>query len=85
MKARLGYPIVVMGPIANGTTEHAALITRVWSEGDTKHGPITVNALMFPDGGGEPQHQNQILLYDSREKAVAAGPGRRTAYWSANS
>ncbi len=85
MKARVSFPIVVMGPIANGSQEHAAIITRVWSDGDTENGPVTVNALMFPDGGAEPVFQNQINLYDSRELAVTAGKGRRVAYWAANS
>jgi hypothetical protein len=74
-----------MGPIANGSTEHAAIITRVWGDGDTVDGPVTVNAVMFPDGGGDTQFQNQILLYDSREAAVASGVNRRCAYWAANS
>lgn len=86
MKARVSFPIVVMGPIANGSQEHAAIITRVWEpEKDTVDGPVIVNATMFPDGGGETQFQNQIHLYDSRDAAIAAGTSRRTAYWAANS
>lgn len=85
MKARLSFPVVIMGPIANGSTEHAAIITRVWGDGDTVDGPVVINATMFPDGGGEPQFQNQVHLYDSRDAAVRAGPGRRCAYWAVNS
>lgn len=87
MKARISFPIVVMGPIFNGTTEHAAIITRLWGdpEADTIDGPVTVNATMFPDGGGDAQHQASILVYDSRAAALAAGTGRRVAYWAANS
>lgn len=85
MRAKISFPIVVMGPIANGSTEHAAIITRVWGDGDTVNGPVTVNALMFPDGGGEPQYQPSIHLYDSRDAALAAAPGRRVAYWAASS
>jgi hypothetical protein len=90
VKARKGFPIVVIGPNANGTLEHCALITNVWPElsggnDDTETGPVTVNAIMFPDGGGEPQFQNQITLHDSRAEAVAAGPSRRRAYWAMNS
>ena len=86
MKPRMSWPIVVMGPIANGSQEHAAIITRVWEpEKDTLDGPVTVNAVMFPDGGGEHQFQNQILLYDNREAAVASGLNHRCAYYAANS
>lgn len=85
MTPRLSFPIVVMGPIYNGSTEHAAIITRVWDKGDTVDGPIKVNATMFPDGGHTPEFQNQIWLYESRDEAVAAGKTRRVAYWSANS
>ena len=85
MKAKVSWPIVVMGPIANGVQEHPAIITRVWEHHDTVDGPVSVNATMFPDGGGDTQHQNQIHLYDSREAAVKAAPNRRVAYWAANS
>jgi len=86
VKARLSFPIVVVGPIANGASEHPAIITRVWEpEKDTVNGPVTVNATMFPDGAGEPEFQNQIHLYDSRDAALAAGTSRRVAYWAANS
>lgn len=85
MKPRVSWPIVVMGPIANGAREHPAIITRVWDQHDTVDGPVSVNALMFPDGGGEPTFQNAIHLYDSREAAVLAAPTRRVAYWAANS
>lgn len=85
MKARVSFPIVVMGVIANGAMEHPAIINRVWSDLDTVDGPVAVDATMFPSGGGDAQFQSSIMLHDSRELAVAAGGGRRVAYWAANS
>lgn len=85
MKAKVSWPIVVIGPIANGVREHPAIITRVWDKHDTVDGPVSVNATMFPDGGGEPTFQNSIHLYDSREAAMQAAPNRRVAFWAANS
>jgi hypothetical protein len=87
MKARISFPIVVMGPIYNGTTEHPALITRLMGDrdADTVDGPVVVNAVLFPDGGGDPQTQTAVHLYDTRDLAVAAGTKHRVAYWAANS
>lgn len=87
MKARISFPVVVIGPIHNGTREHAATITRVWGdpEADTVDGPVVISALMFPDGGGESQHQSSIHLFDSRALALEAGARMRCAYWAVNS
>lgn len=85
MKAKVSFPIVVVGHNANGSMEHPAIITRVWDDGDTVDGPVSVNAVMIPDGGGEPQFCNQIELYDSKEALLAARTSRRAAYWAANS
>lgn len=86
MRPRLSFPVVIVGPIANGAREHAAIITRVWdADADTANGPAIINALMFPDGGGEPQFQNQVVLYDSKQAAIDSGDTRRVAYWAANS
>lgn len=85
MKARISFPIVVMGPVHNGCTEHPAIITRVFGADDTEVAPVCVNATMFPDGGGDPQHQSHIFLYDSREAALTSSTNHRKAYWAANS
>ena len=84
MKVRVSWPVVVMGPIYNGTAEHAGVITRVFDPGaDTDNGPVDINVTMFPDGGGETQHMAHIHLYPSRDAAVKAGSSRRVAYWAA--
>ena len=87
MVPKVSFPIVVIGRPQNGTTEHPAIITRVWSppDHDTANGPAIVNATMFPDGGGEPSFENQIHLCDSREEALARTGPMRCAYWAANS
>lgn len=85
MVPKVSYPIVVVGPIANGAGEHPAIITRVWDDHCTTIRSCVVNAVMFPDGGGAPVFQNQIRLCDTREEALRQAGPFRTAYWAANS
>lgn len=85
MKPKVSFPVVVHADSYNGTQEHPGMITRVWGPGDTADAPVMVNVLMFPDGGGEPQFFSSLQLFDSRDAAMKGAPGRRVAYWAANS
>lgn len=80
MMPKVGMAVIVIGPIANGTNEHPALVTRIWEDKNTREGPVKINAVMFPDGGGEPQFQNQIFVCENRKEALAAMGPIRTAY-----
>lgn len=78
MNAYVSMPIVIVGPIYNGTREHAAIVTRVFS---TEPLRATVNATMFPDGGGDGQAFRELHLYPTREAALNAGTARVAGYF----
>lgn len=71
--------VVVVGPIYNGVAEHPAIVTRVYGE-DPVTGAIRINATMFPDGGGEPQYQPNVMLFAGRQEALHNLGKFRTAY-----
>ena len=79
MNAMIGQPVVVYGPIFNGSREHAALVTRVFPE---IHDPgcVRVNLVMFPDGGGESHFHRMARLFATRDEAVDAPPTAVAAY-----
>ena len=85
MIPKMSFPIVVMGVNIGGALEHPALINRVWDDGDTIHGPVCVDATMFPSGGGDPQFQRHLYLYDTKALAEAGPPTHRKAYYAVNS
>lgn len=84
MLAKVSYPIIIIGPIHNGTDEHPGIISRVYDEHDTADGPVRVNAHMFPDGGGEAEYMPMIRLCNTREEARKALGPFRTAFWAPN-
>lgn len=87
MKASIGRIVVLIGHSSNGTDEHPAIITRAWSEHDTRDGPVSVNLTVFPDFVAPDERAarpySSVMLFDTREEAEAAkaqqsGP---VAYW----
>lgn len=84
MKASIARLIIVLGHSSNGSEEQPAIITRAWSEQDTKDGPVLVNATVLPDCS-EPVVQGSIKLFDSRDEAVAYRTGatlpEKVAFW----
>lgn len=72
MKPTIGRDVHVLGIRSNGSNVHPGKITRVWDDnGDTLEGPVMVNAVVFPDGGGY-TNCSSIRLYDTKVQAEAA-------------
>ena len=75
-----GRSVTVIGVPSNGISEQAAVITRVWSTGrDTRLGAVAVNLTVFPDCS-MPQLHSSVLLYETRDEAMASGD-RVAAFW----
>lgn len=64
MKPSIGRIVIVKNLQSNGSDEHPAIISRVWSQED---GGL-INATVFPDGG-MPTFAGSIAFFSSREKA----------------
>ena len=84
MKASIGRTVIVQGLSSNGAPETAAVITRVWGGQDTVEKPVMVNLTMFPDCG-PPTARGSVMLYDTKELALAAAhndpSNALTAHW----
>lgn len=89
MKPSIGRIVIVLGgpAVTNGTNIAPAIITRTWSDRDTREDdpdakPILINATAFPDLAGA-QHLGSIRLFDTKEQAEKAYEhgGPAVAYW----
>lgn len=82
MKPSIGRTVIVHGIHSNCAPETAAIVTRVWSNKDTAEAPVLVNLTVFPDCS-EPQARGSIMLYDTRELALAAANSTNqvVAHW----
>lgn len=83
MKPTIGRVVIVVGVISNGAANHPALITRVWSDSDTRDGPVAINLTVFPDMSS-PKLFSSVLLFDTAEAAqahVQANQHSVAAYW----
>ncbi len=85
MKPRLSATCVIIGTTSNGTDRHPAIINRIWGEGSTIDGPVTINVMAFPDCGS-PQCFTSVPLFNDKEKAetflATQSPYRPVvAYW----
>jgi hypothetical protein len=61
---------------SNGTEFAPAIVTRVWSNIDTRNGPSCVNVTSFPDNAAA-QLFTSVPLYDQWEDA----PAGLAAWW----
>lgn len=76
MRIAKGRMVTFRGHSSNGENEHAAIITRDWSNNnaDPINGPVCVNLTAFPDCS-PPMVFSSVMMYDSRQTADAAGAG----------
>lgn len=70
MKATIGRIVTVLGVSSNGATEAPGIITRAWSERDTREGAVAVNVTVFPDVA-PPAALSSVMLFETREAARA--------------
>lgn len=89
MKPTIGRIVIALGGpvVSNGTNVAPAIITRVWSDRDTREedqdaAPILINATAFPDMAGA-QILSSTRLFDTKEQAEKAYEpgGPAVAYW----
>lgn len=88
MKPSLGRVIIVRGKIvtSNGSDLAPAVVTRIWSDEDTRNEPVMVNCTAQPDLAGH-QHIGSVFVYDTKEEAdvvhdAQVPPGSTpVAYW----
>lgn len=71
----VGQSVLTEGIHSNGTNVHPAVITRVWSPGQSlAAGPVNVNVTVFPDLH-PPVSRGTVPLCLSRMEALASGAG----------
>lgn len=70
MKVSIGRIVIVKGVSSNLTDEQPAVVNRVWHTHDTAEAPVMVNVTVFPDCGA-PISKGSIMVFDSRELAIA--------------
>jgi len=63
MQPTIGRIVIVTGLGSNGTLEHPAIITRVWSDS-------YVNVTVFPDAAA-PESHTSVNLFEDRDAAEA--------------
>jgi len=72
MKPSIGRVVITQGVISsNGTSEHPALINRVWSDKEPAEATVLINCTVLPDGA-PPMHGMSIQMFETREAAQAA-------------
>jgi len=66
VKPSIGRIVIVKGggAVSNGADLAPAIITRIWSDGDTKDGQVLVNLHVLPDLAGA-KLLGSVHLYDS--------------------
>lgn len=67
------------GAVSNGVDRAPAIITRVWSDGDTKDGPVLINLHVLPDLA-DARLLGSVRLYDS-EAHCEEGDNNAQAFW----
>lgn len=84
MVPTIGRDVILHGHYANGTGDHPAKITRVWTgDFDTTRGPACVNLTVFGDGE-LPHFRTSVMLFETREQALAhcaGSTGVLAAHW----
>lgn len=84
MKATIGRMVVLHNLFSNGSNDQPAMITRVWSDRDTRDGPVAVNLTVFLDAVATPQLRSSVMLFDTAEQArehCAGRMGMQAAHW----
>ncbi|CAM5384764.1 hypothetical protein [Rhodanobacter lindaniclasticus] len=81
MKPSIGRMVIVKGAgaVSNGVDRAPAIITRVWSDGDTKDGPVLINLHVLPDLA-DARLLGSVRLYDS-EAHCEEGDNNAQAFW----
>ena len=69
MKAYVGLPITIFGPVLNATNIQAGIVTRVWSEKELSSEVVCINCHMFRDAVGGGEALTSIYLFDTEENA----------------
>jgi len=85
MKPAIGRIVIFRGLEANGSMEHPAIITRCWSDRDTKECAVMVNLTVLPDTQ-PPFVCSSVQLFDTRDEALVYAGGRLghfVAHWPA--
>jgi hypothetical protein len=85
MKPFLGASVICVGIPSNGSSEHAAIVTRAWDSKNTFDGPVTVNLTVFPDCA-EPTCRSSVMLFLTAGQArshIEKYSGGVAAYWPA--
>lgn len=68
-KPTIGRIVIVKGVNHNGTDEHPAIITRVWSLGTGVDGADMINASVFEDAQTCVTPATSLYLFESKEHA----------------
>lgn len=79
----IGRTVIVLGIEANGALEQPAIITRSFSERDTRDCPACVNLTVLPDSQ-MPRLCGSVTLFETREQAMAfrgGSPHSLAAFW----
>lgn len=76
MKPSIGRIVIVFdGQIHNGTSEHPAIINRVWGTNDpadVSGSSVCINTTVLPDCG-VPYNATSVQLFQTKEEAQASG------------
>jgi hypothetical protein len=70
MKPTPGRMVTALGYSSNGSIEHPAIITRVWSDQDPADAVVLVNLTMFPDMES-PKLHGSVQIFNTRAEAEA--------------
>ena len=71
MKVSLGRTVITFGVVdSNGSKEHPAIVTRVWSDKDLDEGSFFINLTVFPDCD-QPRPQGSVRMFNDRASAMA--------------
>jgi hypothetical protein len=86
MKPSIGRTVITIGIIhSNGTHEHPAIVTRVWSDQEPSEATVLCNLTVFPDCGTQAAiTQGSVQIFDDRaaaENHLQANPGQFACFW----
>jgi hypothetical protein len=75
MIPHVGQTVLTEGITSNGLTVHPAIITRVWSPGQSLGaGPVAVNLTVLPDGASWTS-RSSVMMFAGRREALVGGQG----------
>jgi hypothetical protein len=73
MKPSIGRIVTFKGHPSNGSYEHPAMVTRVWSPNDPADGAsVHVNLTVFLDND-QPILRSSVPMFETRERADKSG------------